>query len=153
MSLMRLCGDSMGNREIVLQDFYDITEVCRLFSATISFEYTNRGSEVDVQTREITIDLTETTDLNWLWSLVFHEICHIRCLDEGKYLIYHEDNWSPEFMAKYVRRMGLRIERYVDRMGEEMMATYMPDLEYKHSYLDQAGIDFFNKWVEEEYPL
>ena len=101
----------------------------------------------------IELDIRECPNLDKTWSLIFHELSHIICYREGIYKIYHHENISEKKFAKYIRKYGLRVERFVDKMGMKLMSTYLPDLEYKQTYLSEEDVKWYKKWVERNYPL
>lgn len=133
--------------------FKKATELCRTYQATISFGYTGEGSEVDVDTRQIVIDLSEMKNEHQFWSEVFHEIAHLYCYDNGIYYIYHHDCLSDKEMAKYVRRFGLKIERYVDKMGERLAKELGFRFRYKPNYQSESDAKWYREWIERTYPL
>lgn len=136
-----------------VKDFRKASEVCRSFDSTISFGYTGEGSEVDVDERAIVIDLEETKSMNLFWSLVFHELGHIWCFDNDKYVIYHTDSLSEKEMAKYMHRNGLRIERYVDKIGKRLAKEYGMSFRYVKAYESKENIEWYRNWLRENYPL
>ena len=121
---------------IIPDEFKLATTICLDFNATISFAHTGEGSEIDLPKRRILIDLEEVTSIEWFWSLIFHELAHMWCYDNDVYYIYHHDSLAPERMAIYVRKMGFKIEQYVDSEGAEWMKEYFPDMQYMPSYRD-----------------
>lgn len=138
-------------KQFEVNNLVDATSLCRDFDVDILFTYSDEGSEVDVKKREIIIDLEGVNSLNLFWSLVFHELCHIKCYDEDKYSIFHKNTLPKKEMYQYMLKNGLRIERFVDKMAAKMMKQYLPRRTYKYSYIDQVDIDYFYNWVKEGY--
>jgi len=136
-----------------LRDFKKATKICKVFQANIYFGYSGDGSEVDVETRDINIDLEEVKSINIFWSLVFHELAHIWCFDNEKYVIYHNDSLSEEEMAKYIRRNGLKIEQYVDKMGRKLGKESGIKFRFCPSYKTKKDKEWYREWIEREYPL
>lgn len=134
-----------------LKDFKMATEECRLHNATIAFSYSGEGSEISCIDRDIIIDLNEATTKEWFWSLVFHELAHLECYDKGIYKTYHHDTLSGENMYGYVKKMALKVERYVDSLGEKNMKTLFPDLHFERSYNSMEDVKWLNDWIEETY--
>ena len=66
-----------------------------------------------------------------LWSAVFHELVHVLCYDEKKYMRYHSG--KPQTI-EYLRRMTLRVERYVDRRAEKLFNLFFPGYGYYRMY-------------------
>lgn len=88
-----------------------------------------------------------------LWSTVFHELAHIICYRENLYKTYHHENRSKKKFARYIRRYGLRAERFVDNMAKKMMKEYFPKIKFEDSYLTEYEIEWYYKWVDKNYPL
>lgn len=88
-----------------------------------------------------------------LWSMVFHELAHVVCYREGLYKEYHHENRSNKKYAIYIRRYGLRAERFVDKMAKKMMKKHFPKMKFEDSYLTEHEIEWYYKWVDKNYPL
>lgn len=121
--------------------FIDLT-----FDVKLMFAF-NGESEADMATEEIVLDLSEVTSEAEFWSLVYHEVAHIICLRKGKYKRYH----SPCTPKKYMLRYGLRVERYVDSIGEKLMNQYHPELQYVSFYRKTEDVEFYKNYIEKEY--
>lgn len=106
-----------------------------------SVEEDINGSYVLCEVREIVLELQEIYTLERLWSIVFHELCHIICYEEGIYYKYHHNN-----NKKYNIRYGLRIEKFIDRMAEKLMKDYLPGLEFKPCY-GEAECDWYRDYI------
>lgn len=136
-----------------MRDFKKATLICRGANANISFGYSGDGSEVDVEDRNINIDLEEINSINVFWSMVFHELAHIWCFDNEKYVIYHNDSLSEIEMSKYIRRNGLKIEQYVDKMGKKLGKESGIKFRFCPSYRTKKEKAWYRGWIEREYPL
>jgi hypothetical protein len=143
----------LKNKKITTKDFKKVTDLCKFYNTKVMFGYTGEGSEVDVEERLIVIDLLEIKNIRYLWSIVFHELAHIYCYDNDIYRIYHEDTLPEKEMAKYVRKMGLRIERYVDKIGSKLMKEHGFTFRYVPAYNNKKDVKWFRKWIEENYPM
>ena len=66
-----------------------------------------------------------------LWSTVFHELVHVLCYNEKKYMRYHSG--KPQTI-EYLRRMTLRVERYVDKRAEKLFNLFFPGYGYYRMY-------------------
>lgn len=108
--------------------------------------FTKTISEVDCW--EGIIRLETNIPHNAFISTMFHELSHIICVVEGKWLNFHLDLCDNEYM----RRNALRIERYVDKRAEEIMKLYYPELEFDKAYRSKEDITWFRKWLDREYP-
>ena len=133
------------------KDLIKASTICMSYNATISFAFTKDGSSVQCETREIEIDLDETIDRRWFWSLVFHELAHIECYDKKIYETYHYETLPDKKMYRYIKRMGLRIERYVDMLAKKNMKKHFPKLKFRRSYVTMRDVEWFHSWIEEEY--
>lgn len=102
--------------------------------------------------RLIEIDYREADSVQRLWSTVFHELSHILCYDQGLYEIYHHENVNEEYLNWYVRRYGLRAEKFVDKKAEELMNIYLPDIPFQGCYNTEADSIWYKRWVEKNYP-
>lgn len=140
-------------RKPTIKDFKKASKVGDLFDVRISFAYTGDGSEAGVHEREITIDLEECPNTDYFWSFIFHELGHIWCWDNDKYHTYHADDLSPKEMGKYIRKNGLRIERYVDKIGRRLGKESGIKFTYKPAYKSKHDVDWYRQWIEREYPL
>lgn len=132
--------------------FKKATKLCAAYDSTISFGYTGEGSEVDVNDRHIIIDLYEIKDLNTFWSMVFHELAHMYCYDNEIFYTYHYENLTEKEMGKYIRKMGLKIERFVDRLGMKLMKEHGFEIDYVPAYLSKEDVEWYKQWIEKTYP-
>lgn len=137
--------------KLSLKDFKRARDICIPFDATIAFSYTGEGSEVDCEGRHIIIDLEEVKSKAWFYSLLFHELAHIECYDKGIYYIFHHDTYSGKKMYRYMKKMALKAERYVDKLGKKNMKIYLPDLKHEGAYDSIEDVAWLRNWIEEEY--
>ena len=104
------------------------------------------GGFANTQTRTVTLNKKifnkKTTDDNYKLSLVMHELCHILCIDNKKYINYHKQK-----NKKLVRLTGLKAERYVDRMSQKMLKSFFPELQGDMSYYRSIS----KKWYTDNY--
>lgn len=137
-----------------IKDFKKATKICQKFNIKAYFAYTGEASEADVHERKIYIDLNETINLDWFWSLIFHEIAHVWCLDNKKYMYYHDCmNEDTKEFSLYVRKYGLKIERYVDKIGKKLGKESGIRFKYKPAYRSKKDIEWYHNWIEENFPL
>ena len=139
--------------KINIKLFKEATVVCKSYGATISFGYTGEFSEVDVHERAIVIDLYEVKNVAHFWSLIFHELAHIHCFDNDIHYKFHADSLPDKEMAVYMRRMGLKVERFVDRLGKKLMREYGYTMRYVPAYNNKEDVEWLRNWIEETYPL
>jgi len=97
--------------------------------------------------------MREAKTIRELWSILFHELCHIICYDYKIYEIYHHDIGPDKKLAKYVRKHGLKIERFVDKMGSTLMKIYLPQIPFDRHYNTDDDTIWYYKWLDKAYPL
>ena len=135
-----------------LTDFHKACIIAKEWDAKCAFSWTGDYCEVDVESRFITIDLNEVENINHFWSLFFHELGHLWCWDNNKYDTYHAEAVRPDRIAKYMRRMALRVEKYVDTVGKRLMKDYFPNMYYRPAYGSKENVQWFKKHIQEIYP-
>jgi len=103
-------------------------------------------ADIENRTVEIERDSVET-----MWELLFHELCHIVCADEGIYPKYHSMSSAKTKEHKLaIRRTGLRAEVYVDKMAEKLYNSYFPTLpKYETNYRTWVPITWHKAWMDE----
>ena len=118
----------------------------------VKVHFVNKGwSSADSINRLIEIDVRETRSIQELWSIVFHELGHVYCHDNYLYEKYHREGCRVEH--SYYHRMGLKIERFVDKKGKELMKAYYPDIPYMKAYNTEDDKVWYKKWLNRCYPL
>jgi len=130
----------------------EVRDFLKLFDVRVHF-VKKGGSSALVEDDLIEIDLREADTVQGLWSAVFHELAHILCFRMGVYKTYHHETLPRKKMAIYVRRYGLRAERYVDRMGEGLMKVFFPNMEYRHCYNTKSDVEWYYNWLNRVFPL
>jgi len=85
---------------------------------------------------------------NEFLSLMCHEIQHVLCYRTNKWHNYHHNKASNSYM----RRMGLKIERWVDKKANEMFCEFFPDLEFVPAYETEEAVRYYRKWLDVNYP-
>lgn len=139
--------------EVTAKDRQNAVLICEAYDITCSFSVTGECSDVDIYTRDINIDMCKATNRSLFYSFLFHEIGHIYCYDNKKYIKYHSDcDDDLDEMSIYVRKYGLRAERFVDKIGAELMKLYFPDTEYQSCYSKAEDVKWYHDWVERTYP-
>ncbi len=86
-------------------------------------------------------------------SDIFHELGHIYCYQNDLYKIYHNDSLPKKELAIYMRKYGLRAERFVDSVGKKLMSDYFPDIPYIPCYQTPTSLKWYKKWINRNYPL
>jgi len=136
-----------------LLQFKKASQIANQLDITCWIGYSGKASEADMDERAIYIDLNEAITIQQFWSLFFHELAHVWCYDHDKYYIYHNDALPHKQLGDYIRRMGLRIERYVDKVGKKLMKQYFPRMRYLPAYKSKTDVQFYKDWVKTNYPL
>jgi hypothetical protein len=67
-----------------------------------------------------TVYIGTDVSIQYFWSLVFHELAHILNRRNRKYFRYHRDFCHKEV----VKKLGLRAERYTDKVAAKEMKKY-----------------------------
>jgi hypothetical protein len=131
------------------QDYNDVNEFLDIFDITMRFESQGFCS-VNCETATITICVNSIHTLRKLWSMVFHEMCHIQCHRDGLYDKYHKavGFTTRKQYKQYVRRYGLRAERFVDKKAKKMQSIYLPDIPYVSGYDEPDAEEWYRNWVE-----
>lgn len=139
-----------------IRDFKKAASIGKQFEVDVHFAYTGEGSEADVEERYVVIDLDECPSIDYFWSLVFHEIGHVWCYDNGKYVKYHDIDYmnsNSKRFAKYIRRNGLKAERFVDNIGRRLAKESGIKFTYKAAYKSKRDVEWYRNWVERNFPL
>ena len=139
----------------MIVDMKDIKEahtIAQYYNVTCLFGYTDDGSEADVEDRIIVIDLCEVKSIGQFWSLFFHEIAHIWCYDNDKYYEYHAETLPIREYTRYIRKVGLRAERYVDSIGKKLMKEYFPYIKHRPTYQSEEDVKSYRDWLDQNYP-
>ena len=103
------------------------------------------GANADTQKRTINIakrSLRKGTT-PYLVHLVAHELCHILSNDHNKYKKYY----TQKCTKSHIRKIGLKAERYTDKMADKMVRSFFPDLPLCTSYRTVKA----KKWYQKHY--
>ena len=133
----------------------EIRNVLKAFDVRIHFVDTSHSS-ADMKNNLIHLSKNNQNTLQWIWSCVFHELCHILCHRQGLYKKYHHyvgywDNYRQ--FALYMRRYGLRAERFVDKKAGALMKIHFPNIPFVAAYDQEHAQEWYKKWVKRNYPL
>lgn len=109
------------------------------------------GSSAICSDRQIELDRREIQTIQELYSMTFHEIAHIYCYDNNLYEIFHNDSLSEKEMALYMKKMAVRVEKFVDKKGKELMKKFFPSIPFVGAYDDPKNVVWLKKWVKKEY--
>jgi hypothetical protein len=102
---------------------------------------------------KIVIDFDAVSSIQILWSTVFHELAHILCFKLKLYEKYHYAIYSKRKEAIYMRRYGLRAERFVDKKGSVLMRKFLPKIPYSRSYVKKQDCQWFRDRIAKMYPI
>ena len=138
-------------RRVTKKDRKLVREFLKKFNVRVHFVRTGWSSAVEGTLIEI--DFKKTKTVQSLWSCVFHELGHIYCWRNDLYKIYHKEELSDKDFAIYIRKYGLRAERFVENLGKKFMKKYFPKIPYEDCYYDERGVEWYKKWVNRNYPM
>src|ERR1700733_6503465 len=82
--------------------------------------------------RVIRINLNYNQTIDKFYSCLLHEFIHILCYDHKKYFNYH----GCQVGDPIVRKIGLKAERYVDKVAAKLFKQFFPELTYVYGYKD-----------------
>lgn len=127
-----------------------IEHLCKQFSIKVKYEYgipcsghANIRSRTIVLNKEyIKINNTNSQTL----SIVCHEIVHILAADNNKFKNTHGSK-----RHLFMRKLGLKMERYVDKKAEEFFNSAYPELKYLAGYDTEESAKWYRKHVLDAY--
>lgn len=132
----------------------EIRDILKPFNVMVRFgKYANCGAHVSSGTIYMSTDKRFVWTLSTVWSSLFHELSHIMCFREGLYKKYHNLTDIDRQAVIYVRRYGLRAERFVDKKAKALMKQYYPKIPFWSAYSEEEGVDWYRKWVKKNFPL
>jgi len=79
-----------------------------------------------------------------LISSFLHETAHVFCHRCKIYKKYH----SGYLSKSYIRRMALKIERYIDKKAAKLMQEIFPKRKYRYGYSESGAREFLLKWYK-----
>lgn len=131
------------------KDKNEISDFLKVFDLKLIF--TNSHGMAGLS--EDIIFINRFSSLSEAWSTIFHELQHFICYRGGIFIKYHNMHilYKKKWYKKYLKRMGLKIEIYVDKKAEELMKIYLPDIPYTQSYRTQESKTWYNNWIEENF--
>lgn len=89
----------------------------------------------------ITIYSRDDLGRAWYLSAMFHELGHEYCYQNKKWTKYHNHDYNDN----YLRRMALKIERYVDKQVQLALKKYDPTIKFKASYSTKFGVNYLKE--------
>lgn len=109
-------------------NFFWIIDFCKQFNIKVKFDKSLYcGGQADVHTRTICLNTKYLSDNWYTVDLVCHEVCHILGHDHKKfYNYYHYKNGKSD----HIRKIGLKAERYTDKMAMKMLRSLYIDAKY-----------------------
>lgn len=116
-----------------ISKFYNIKFAYKI---DLNNKITSRAS-CDIFKDSIFIIINPKDSLDFVFSVFFHEIAHIRNKYCKKFEIYHcfdFNSLSLKNKKKFVSQ-AWRAERYTDYIGKKLMKIHFPDLRYSGVYL------------------
>ena len=133
------------------QDIENIKKFCKEeFGARVRLTLYG-GSSCICSERLIELDRKEIETVQELYSMTFHELAHLYCYDNDLYYIFHNDSLPDKEMKKYMKKMGVRAEKFVDKKGKELMKKFFPKIPFVGAYDDPKNVVWLKKWIEKNY--
>lgn len=132
------------NRETIRQ----VKDIADTYNVSINFIYS--GGSACTHNTLIEIDLSECNSLDTFLSLFFHELGHVYCYNNNLYEFFHKEN-DGRNKYSYMKKYGLRAERFVDKIGEKLMKSYYPNNTFYRNYDKPEDVKEYYKWCEETY--
>jgi hypothetical protein len=82
-------------------------------------------------------------------SKAFHELAHLHCFENRKYVNYHSYRPLTDVQTNILAiKTAIRAEKYTDRVAQKLMNTYFPGIPYKKGY-DKEGVQIFREvWLD-----
>ena len=127
----------------------DCKQVAKEYNVTLLLDDSIDSSECDVQNSIIRIATYRPMSMGDFYSEFFHEIAHIWCYRNERYIRYHTDDGDN----KYMHRIALRAERFVDKIGKKLMSDLFCDITYLPQYDDPEDVVDLKRWLDKTYPL
>jgi len=84
------------------------------------------------------------------WSTVFHELCHLLCIEQGFYPSIHNKNWYKQPLVK-LKLVAWKSERFVDRYAEALMKFVVPEIPFQVAYTTEEDKKWLYKSLENYY--
>lgn len=109
------------------------------------------GGQTDIERRRVLIPISTLRQSDTrILHVVMHELSHHLSYDHNKYANYYKIIYKNKITKKdikLIRRIGLKAERYCDKMAEKLIKSFFKDLPckipqyskswYKKHYLDK----------------
>lgn len=132
----------------------EIRELLKTFDVKVKFGH-YAYSSVSIRNNRISLSTNKNhhLTLQTVWSSVFHELSHILCFREGLYERYHNWDENDRQSVIYVRRYGLRAERFVDKKAKALMKIHLPDIPFWSGYQEERAKAWYDKWLDKNFPL
>lgn len=132
----------------------EIKKICDKYSITYDIERNKKmeGGIAFPWESQIFILYTSQTPKNIIFSILFHEIAHILCYRNKKYIVYNGPTWNRDvppskIAAKHFFKTALNAELEADRLGKELMAKYYPKMKFVGWYQKKINQKKFLKRI------
>lgn len=98
--------------------------------------------------KKIVINRESGESRTHLFSILCHELGHHFCWEHHKYMNYHYLSDT-----RLVRLLGLKAERFVDKIGEKIFNQYFPHLHYEKCYRNANGKKwYYTEFLDKSFP-
>lgn len=119
----------------------------------LAFDWTTcGGASINLHTKEIKISMRDVkgrfTSVERFLNHLFHELGHWQCKLDRKFTRYHEG----ELTYDVAKQIGLKAERYVDRVGERLMQrAYGDKYKYERGYELEGAAKLYRQNLDAEF--
>lgn len=147
---------------ITEEDKDEVKKLAKLYGVKLHFfentgpyfgYWNRRDNSVNLNTISVHRNGQERSKSNFL-GCFFHELGHTICYDKGLYYNYHNDNLLKKNKKNrsLIRRIALRAERFVDKIGAVEFKKKYPHLQYPYFYNNTEAIAVFRlNYLEKNY--
>ena len=139
-------------RKVKPQDIEKIREFCKTEFGVRVHITRYGGSSCLPEEKLIELDRREISTIQELYSMTFHELAHLYCYENNLFYIFHHDSLPDKEMALYMKKMGVRVEKFVDKKGKELMESFFPNIPFIGAYDDPKDVIWLKKWIKKNYP-
>jgi len=110
------------------------------------------GAMINLETKEIKISMRDSkgrfTNVERFLNHLFHELGHWQCKLDRKFARYHNRSLTYDV----AKQIGLRAERYVDKVGEQLMErAYEGKYKYERGYALEGAAELYRQNIEAEF--
>jgi len=116
-----------------------------LRSYNINFRFLKTRTDGYTSFSKNRVAIGTKVSIQYFWSLVFHELAHILNRRNRKYARYHRDYAAKDV----IKKIGLRSERYTDKVAAQEMQKQKLGLRYLPGYSHPWQIKWYRQYCED----